>query len=980
MSNATTRLRVVREFARKVPGNISRLFMATTTLTGMILSAPATAVEYKFGEVSGAIDTILSAGASMRTSDRDCSNIGATAGGCPKFTASGRQDPFAGSQTDDANLNYGQWDVFSGALKATSEVQASWRNFGAFVRGTAFVDPIVDNTDFRDLDSAARSEVSQNAKLLDYFVSGSFDVGALPLELKLGNQVISWGESTFIQNGLSGINPIDVAAVRKPGSELKEFFTPILAARASLGLPNNFSIDGFYQFKSDNIVPDPSGTFFSAADFVGRGSQPLRGGVLDFGGDTRFNPFMIANGLDVDTLWESQHAVNYPAVSIERANDKNADNGGEFGFALRYFASEFNQGTEFGLFFMNLHSRLPILELSPSNPAAARDNVTALASAFGSLEVGGAAGLLGVTGLAGPTGAPGGPPARNAFEVAQTLCNVLAASGAPIAMALNGIGSANPNTPFSVAGALAGNPAADTQANIGAVQLALPGGYTNCNNMAVLVNRNTASIDDAMAATLANTQTFRLHYPKDIQLVGLSLSTTISGIAVQAEATYRHDQPFNYAFAEMGALSNDLDGQTRFRTRAPQAPGATQFGFPPGTPEVIAGAGAGPGGTNVLDAATPGFEPLFLSGLNQTAARAGDKTWADLAAAQERALGLAPGTINRGTPPFIPVGLPGGIPREVSASLAARAAAGTLSASDADVISAVTNTINSGVASGLLPAAAPRDIAARAAQLAATSNLIGYIAVDPLGTNARTFTPAGTPLAGGNGPAPASAIITGSPTDVGFAQLVGGAGSPGGVPIAQTRSSALTAADVGRDGFIKPALEDVFTAQTTLTSLLFASNPMVRFAAADGGALVTEIGMVMVPGISSADGLQGGNTTGLINSLAAQTSVLNANMELGGGYATKFSWGAQGLMSLTYNRAFGSPVNLSPSVAWKWDFGGNTPAPFGNYQAERKAITLGVSGTYLANWAASLSWTSNFGPDAPLNDRDFASATISYAF
>ena len=101
-----------------------------------------------------------------------------------------------------------------------------------------------------------------------------------PLEVKLGNQVISWGESTFIQNGLSQINPIDVAAVRKPGSELKEFFTPILAARASLGLPNNFSMDGFYQFKSDNIVPDPSGTFFSAADIVGRGSQPIRGGAI----------------------------------------------------------------------------------------------------------------------------------------------------------------------------------------------------------------------------------------------------------------------------------------------------------------------------------------------------------------------------------------------------------------------------------------------------------------------------------------------------------------------------------------------------------------------------------------------------------------------------------------------------------------------------------------------------------------------------
>ncbi len=970
--SSTTQLKVNREFVRKNPANKSRFLMASTALTGVILSLPAGAVEYKFGEVSGAVDTILSAGASMRTSARDCRNIGGNGGlgngGCQKLDASGLQEAFAGTQSDDGNLNYGQWDVFSGAMKATSEIQASYRNFGAFVRGTAHVDPLVDNVDFRELESPQRSEVSQNAKLLDYFITGSFDVGGKPLELKFGNQVISWGESTFIQNGLSQINPIDVAAVRKPGSELKEFFTPILAARASLGLPNNFSIDGFYQFKSDNIVPDPSGTFFSSADFVGRGSQPLRGGVHDRTGDARFNPFMIASGLDVDTVWESAQAVNYPAVTIERANDKNGENGGEFGFALHYFASEFNQGTEFGLFFMRLHSRLPIIELSTSIPSQAKDTVTALAAVPG--EVAGLAGVVGVTGVAGPTGAPGGPPARNAFEVGQTLCNVLAAGtpqgSAVHAMAFNGIGSAN--TPFSVAGILSGNPLADAPANIGKVQLALPGGFTNCNNMSTLVNRNSVSLDRVIGALLANTQTVRLEYPEDIETIGLSMSTTISGIAVQAEATYRHDQPFNYAFNEMNALSNDLDGQTRFRTRAPQAAGPTQFGFPAGTPEVIAGGGAGPGGANILDAGAVGYEPTTLIAYNQAAARSGQTTFADLAAEQERALGLAPGTINRGTPPVVPFGLPGGIPRQVPSALADAAAAGTLTAAQ---VSSVLGATAGDLGAQGIPF---NDAAARAAQVALIANQTGFIPVDSLATNARTLTPAGTPLAGGFGPAPASAIISGSPTDVAFSRVVSGVTTP------QTRSSALTAADVGRDGFIKPAFEDVFTAQTTLTSLLFASNPMVQFAGADGGVLVTEIGMVMVPGISTASGIAGGNTKGLANSLASQTYLLNSSMELAGGYATKFSWGAQGLVSLNYNRAFGSPINLSPSVAWKWDMGGNTPATFGNYQAERKAITIGVSGTYLANWAASLSWTSNFGPDAPLNDRDFAAATVSYAF
>ncbi|HAM46845.1 MAG TPA: DUF1302 domain-containing protein, partial [Alphaproteobacteria bacterium] len=78
------------------------------------------------------------------------------------------------------------------AFKATSEVQLGWRNFTAFARGTAFYDPAVTNTDFRNLEDAQRSEIAQSAKMLDYFVSGSFEVGNQPLDVRVGNQVISW--------------------------------------------------------------------------------------------------------------------------------------------------------------------------------------------------------------------------------------------------------------------------------------------------------------------------------------------------------------------------------------------------------------------------------------------------------------------------------------------------------------------------------------------------------------------------------------------------------------------------------------------------------------------------------------------------------------------------------------------------------------------------------------------------------------------
>ena len=46
----------------------------------------------------------------------------------------------------------------------------------------------------------------------------------MPGQIRVGDQVLNWGESTFIQNGISVINPFDVSKLRVPGAELKARF------------------------------------------------------------------------------------------------------------------------------------------------------------------------------------------------------------------------------------------------------------------------------------------------------------------------------------------------------------------------------------------------------------------------------------------------------------------------------------------------------------------------------------------------------------------------------------------------------------------------------------------------------------------------------------------------------------------------------------------------------------------------------------
>ena len=71
----------------------------------------------------------------------------------------------------------------------------------------------------------------------------------MPLNMRLGKQVISWGESTFIFNGINVINPVDVGAIRAPGAEVKEALLPVNMFYSSLGLTENVTVEGFLQLE-----------------------------------------------------------------------------------------------------------------------------------------------------------------------------------------------------------------------------------------------------------------------------------------------------------------------------------------------------------------------------------------------------------------------------------------------------------------------------------------------------------------------------------------------------------------------------------------------------------------------------------------------------------------------------------------------------------------------------------------------------------
>lgn len=445
--------------------------VATATLAcGAASDALAFEFQSQSGAVTGNWDTTVTYGQAWRVQSRDCRLIANADGGC------GRSP-----NIDDGDLNYAT-DLFSRALKASTEVSLRYRNVGAFVRASGLYDFDVMGSPTRrtPLPNAAIPYVGRYGRLLDAFVYARFHLGSLPGELRVGRQVVSWGESTFIQNGTSVINHFDVSALRVPGAELKDALLPQNMVNFSMQFSDRWSAQAVYMLHWSPTVPEPDGSYFSTNDFGTPGGNKV---VLGFGA-------FSDQGVDFTALGGS---LIPDFQNVKRAPDQNARNSGQGGLAIKYFAPSFNNGTEFGLYFMNYHSRLPVVSGNTGTQAG-------LGNAFGALNAAGAA----AQGLAG------GLPINAAIATAAQLAvSRAAAVGGNLSLAQ-----------------------ATQYATIGA-NTALAGGNV------------TTQAGNLAAHEYAKTASYFLQYPENIRMIGVSFNTQTqrAGIALQGEITYRQNVP-----------------------------------------------------------------------------------------------------------------------------------------------------------------------------------------------------------------------------------------------------------------------------------------------------------------------------------------------------------------------------------------------------------------------------------------------------
>lgn len=244
---------------------------------------------------------------------------------------------------DDGNRNFASDALINNRAAVLGELRLERQRSGVFLRGSAFYDEAImgstpdhDMPERRNRDGATdrfsdamKSQLGRRARMLDAYAYTSFFLGETSVNIRAGEQVISWGESLFFPNTSGAQNPADATSSNVPGTEVKEILLPTGQVHAQIGLGQRLGVSAFYQYERSFTELNPVGAYFSTTDIVGPGAE-----------------FLIVEGLPV-----------IGDVQVPREADIKPGESGDWGVALKYLLG---LGTEVALHYMEYDDKNPV--------------------------------------------------------------------------------------------------------------------------------------------------------------------------------------------------------------------------------------------------------------------------------------------------------------------------------------------------------------------------------------------------------------------------------------------------------------------------------------------------------------------------------------------------------------------------------------------------------------------------------------------
>jgi hypothetical protein len=327
---------------------------------------------------------------------------------------------------------------------------------------------------------------------MDWFLFGSFKVGEAPINVKVGQTTVYWGESLLLGGAIHGIsysqNPIDVMkGLSTPGAEAKELFRPRVGFNINSQVTEHLNVALQYFFNwqdfSNQAYRYPeSGSYLTLQDFALWGADSAITGpnpLLAAPAATRAQLCSLvglANALGT-AIGSTSDCFSQNYTRLWRTKDITPDeNSGNFGLALRW-SPEWVNGT-LGFYYRRTYDMQP-------------------------------------QGMATPDVIPGIPVAA-----ASVLCQ------GPTSV-LQGL--------FLQTSATSGSCAQNTVLGYGGLpgfpSPPIPAGAPVFNQTAVdLINSGRVG-------------TYNLAFGDDIDIFGISLSKPLGNLSLGAELSYRTDMP-----------------------------------------------------------------------------------------------------------------------------------------------------------------------------------------------------------------------------------------------------------------------------------------------------------------------------------------------------------------------------------------------------------------------------------------------------
>ncbi|MCB1705352.1 MAG: DUF1302 family protein [Halioglobus sp.] len=256
---------------------------------------------------------------------------------------------------NDGDNNFKRGSATQNKASFVTEVDINRGDFGLFTRARGYYDDVYDqntqqseedyltynnskafpngDADFREFPPGTVKEHRDRLEMLDYFLYGSRSLpGDRLLNIRLGSQVINWGEATFTA-GINGLqNRADLIARNTPGVEVKEILLPTGALYGQVDVVEDLTFEAYYQYEWKKTELNGVGSYFSDRDFLGPGAVN----------------FLVPVGPD-----------NISA--IPRTADEAASDSGQWGAALHWIVLG---DTDIGLYYIKAHSKAPAYQVN----------------------------------------------------------------------------------------------------------------------------------------------------------------------------------------------------------------------------------------------------------------------------------------------------------------------------------------------------------------------------------------------------------------------------------------------------------------------------------------------------------------------------------------------------------------------------------------------------------------------------------------